>query len=101
MVNMFNGYFSSVFTCGDNSIPTPHTDVPPSTIDTLVITPQLVFNKLANLKCGKSPGPDGWPTELIKNTAELISIPLFLYIINLSLAVSYLMIEKSIHNTFT
>jgi len=50
MVNMFNGYFSSVFTCGDNSIPTPHTDVPPSTIHTLVITPQLVFNKLANLK---------------------------------------------------
>jgi len=37
-----------------------------------------MFNKLANLKSGKSPGPDGWPTELIKNTAESISIPLSL-----------------------
>ena len=62
---MFNDYFSSVFTCEDD--PTPHTDDPPSTIDTLVITLQLVFYKHTNLKSDKSPGADGWPTRLIKD----------------------------------
>jgi len=55
MVNMFNNYFSRVSTCEDDFIPTPHNDDSPLTIDTLVITPQLVFtSKLSNLKV---PGP--------------------------------------------
>ena len=75
MVNMFNE-FSSVFTCEDDFMPEFLTDDSPSTIDSLTITPQLVLNKLTNLKSGKSPGPDGWPTEVIKITAESICLPL-------------------------
>ena len=51
----------------------------PSIIDTLVITSQLVSSKLNNLISGKSLGTDGWPTELLKSTAELICLPLYLY----------------------
>jgi len=52
------------------------TDSSPSIIDTLVITPQIVLTKLNSLESGKSPGPDGWLTELIKHTAESICFPL-------------------------
>jgi len=76
MVNLFNDYFSSVFTSEDDFVPVPQTDSSPSVIDTLVITPEIVLTKLNNLEGGKSPGPDGWPTELIKRTAESICFPL-------------------------
>ena len=66
MVNLFNDYFCSVLTSKDDFIPSPETDSSPSIIDTLVITPQLVSSKLNNSISGKSPGPDGWPTELLK-----------------------------------
>ena len=88
MVNLFNDYFSSVFTSEDNFVPVPQTGSSPSIIDTLVITPQIVLTKLNNLESGKSPGPDGWPTELIKRIAESICFPLTA---NLSLAVFYLL----------
>jgi len=78
MVNMFNEYFSSVFTSEDDFVPAFHGDSSPSVLDTLVITPQMVWSKLTNLECGKSPGPDGWPTELVRNTADLICLPLSL-----------------------
>ena len=68
-------------------IPPPETDSSPSIIDTLVITPQLVSSKLNNLISGKAPGPDGWPTELLKSTAESICLPLSLLYKSLSCAV--------------
>jgi len=73
---MVNDYFSSVFTSEDDFVPVPQTDSSPSIIDTLVITPQIILTKLNNLESGKSPGPDGWPTDLIKCTAESICFPL-------------------------
>jgi len=48
MVNLFNDYFSSVFT-EDNFVPVPQTDSSISIIDTLVIAPQIVLTKLNNL----------------------------------------------------
>jgi len=52
MVNLFNDYFSSVFTSEDDYVPVPQTDSSPSIIDTLsiVITPQIVLAKLNNLQ---------------------------------------------------
>ena len=34
------------------------------------------MESLYNLKSGKSPGPDGWPTQLIKQITEHICVPL-------------------------
>jgi len=39
MVNLFNDYFSGVFTSKDDFVPVPQTDSSPTIIDTLVITP--------------------------------------------------------------
>ena len=71
-------FLEHVFTSEDYFIPPPETDSSPSIIDTLVITPQLVSSKLNNLISGKAPGPDGWPTELLKSKAESICLPLSL-----------------------
>ena len=54
IVNMFNEYFSSVFTCEDDFMPAFHTDDPHSTIDSLTITPQLVLNKLKKWQISRS-----------------------------------------------
>jgi len=75
MVNLCNNHFSRIFTSEDDFVPVPQTDSSLSIIDTLVITPQIVLTKLNNLESGKSPGPDGWPTELIKCRAESICFP--------------------------
>jgi len=94
MVNLFNDYFCSVFTSKDHFIPPPEIDSSPSIIDTLVITPQLVSSKLNNLISGKAPGPDGWPTELLKSTAESICLTLSLLYNKSFFVVFYLTIRK-------
>ena len=77
MAELFNNYFTSVFTHEDlSSIPVLQTDDQSPLIGSLHITPETVFNKLVKLKSGKSPGPDGWPTQLIKQMAEYICVPL-------------------------
>jgi len=77
MPKLFNDYFSSVFTHEDtNSIPTLQSDDQSPPIHTFQFTPVSVFNKITNLKSGKSPGPDGWPTQITKLMAESICIPL-------------------------
>jgi len=68
IVGMFNDYFSSIFTDDNNCIPIHSSNNPPPSSNTVLITPQLVFNKLTNLKSGRSPGPNGWLTEIITNT---------------------------------
>ena len=99
MVKMFNEYFFLAFLLL-KMILFQHCS--PLVIDTLVITPQFVLSKLTNLESGKSPGPDGWPTELIKSTADLICFPLSL-LYNKSLTNSVLQNDwkKSICYTFT
>ena len=55
MVNLFNDYFSSVFTSEDDFILSPETDSSSSIIDTLVITSQLVSSKLITFSGTVSP----------------------------------------------
>ena len=42
----------------------------------LVVTPEMVANKIKAMKANKSPGVDGIPTKLLLETVEQISIPL-------------------------
>ena len=37
-----------------------------------------VHHKLSNIDVSKSPGPDGWPPVVLKETADSISLPLYL-----------------------
>ena len=48
----------------------------PPVVDSIDITPDIVLDKVMNLQSDKSPGPDGWPIQLIKSVGELISVPL-------------------------
>ena len=50
----------------------------PPVVDSIDITPTIVFDKVMNLQSGKSAGPDGWPIQLIKSVGKLISAPLFI-----------------------
>ena len=47
-----------------------------SILDSFVITPGKVQEKLDKLNQNKSPGPDGWHPVLLKSIADLISLPL-------------------------
>ena len=42
----------------------------------MAITEQMVYNKLRSLKIDKSPGPDSWPTVVLKEISDVICIPL-------------------------
>ena len=45
-------------------------------LSSITITPSVVFDKLASLKTGKVPGPDGWPAEVFKQCADQLCVPL-------------------------
>ena len=72
-----NIYFSSSFT--DERLD----DVPSNSettylcefLDTFLITPDMVTEKLKELKPVKSPGPDGWHQMFLKSVADLIALP--------------------------
>ena len=49
----------------------------------------IVFEKLASLKTGKAPGPDGWPAEVFKQCADQLCVPLSI-LLNKSLESSVL-----------
>jgi len=34
----------------------------------------MVFIEVMNLQSGKSPGPDGWPVQIIKSVGKFIAI---------------------------
>ena len=77
IADIFNNYFSSVFTLSDDtSVPKfqPNHEVSP--ITDIDINAAIVFNKLVNLKTDKSSGPDGWPILALRETALQISTPL-------------------------
>ena len=73
---LFNEFFSSVFTVEDcTSIP-QLSDVCQSPLTTITITPSVMFDKLSQLNPTKVPGPEGWPLFCLKKCAEELSIPL-------------------------
>ena len=72
--NAFNKFFSmdknpdtiSIFTTGRGDL---------SSLSSINVTPDLVFDKLNSLKPGKSPGPDGWPPTVLKTLATQLCVP--------------------------
>ena len=86
---LLNRYFTSVFT-QENVLQIltfilDHSSVP--SLHTVTISPSIVYKKLLDINPNKSPGPEGWPLLALKQTAELICIPLSILFANhLSLA---------------
>ena len=80
MVEVQNGYFSSVFTREDiSSLPVPDAKFEEAKSDylgQLIVTPEMVAKKLMAMKDNKSPGVDGIPPRLLMKTVEQVSIPL-------------------------
>ena len=81
-------HFSSVFTREDtSSLPVPETKFEGSEgerLGQLVVTPEVVANKINNMKENKSPGVDGIAPKILKETVEQICTPLA-YVFNMSL----------------
>ena len=84
MATLFNDYFSSVFTGEDaNTIPTTDASGTPPITNSIDIIPAIILSKITSLQSSKSPGPDGWPIQVIKSMGELISVPLsIIFLIN-------------------
>ena len=45
-------------------------------LNSITVTPSIVYDKLRNLKSDKSPGPEGWPVLALKETAKELCLPL-------------------------
>ena len=88
MAEELNMHFSSVFTREDtSSLPIPKTKfngTEGERLGKLVITPQVLANKINNIKDNKSPGVDGIAPKILKETVEQISKPLA-HVFNMSL----------------
>ena len=82
------GSFSSVFTREDtSSLPVPETKFEGSEgerLGQLVVTPEVVANKINNMKENKSPGVDGIAPKILKETVEQMCTPLA-HVFNMSL----------------
>ena len=80
MAECLNEYFSSVFTREDiSSLPVPDAKFQEAKSDYLVqliVTPEMVANKIKARKDNKSPGVDGILPKLLMETVEQMSIPL-------------------------
>ena len=83
-----NMHFSSVFTREDtSSLPVPETKFEGSEgerLGQLVVTPEVVANKINNMKENKSPGVDGIAPKILKETVEQMCTPLA-HVFNMSL----------------
>ena len=88
MAEELNMHFSSVFTREDtSSLPVPETKFEGSEgerLGQLVVTPEVVANKINNIKENKSPGVDGIAPKILKETVEQIGTPLA-HVFNMSL----------------
>ena len=88
MAEELNMHFSSVFTREDtSSLPVPETKFEGSEgerLGKLVVTPEVVANKINNMKENKSPGVDGIAPKILKETVEQICTPLA-HVFNMSL----------------
>ena len=83
MAEELNIHFSSVFTREDTSslprLPAPETKFEGSEgerLGQLVVTPEVVANKINNMKEIKSPGVDGIAHNILKETLEQMCTPL-------------------------
>ena len=87
MAEDLNGYFSSVFTTEYiSSLPVPDAKFQEAKSDylgQLIVTPEMVAQKIKATKDNKSPGVNGIPPKLLAETVEQISIP-FARVFNLS-----------------
>ena len=88
MAEELNMHFSSVFTREDtSSLPVPETKFEGSEgerLGQLVVTPEVVANKINNMKESKSPGVDGIAPKILKETVEQMCTPLA-HVFNMSL----------------
>ena len=74
---LFNDFFTSVFTHEDtSSMPSFSLDREAPILNSITVTPSIVYDKLRNIKSDKSPGPEGWPVLALKETARELSLPL-------------------------
>ena len=75
-----NGYFSSTFTTEDiSSLPIPDAkfqDAKSDYLGQLIVTPEMVPNKIKVIKDNKSPAVDGISPKLLMETSAQIRIPL-------------------------
>ena len=75
--NSLNQFFCSVFTRERlNDIPELSEDFSGDIFATTNITPEIVWKKLVNLDPNKSPGPDKWHPQFLRELADVICIPL-------------------------
>ena len=88
MAEELNMHFSSVFAREDtSSLPVPETKFEGSEgerLGQLVVTPEVVANKINNMKENKSPGVDGIAPKILKETVEQMCTPLA-HVFNMSL----------------
>ena len=88
MAEELNMHFSSVFTREDtSSLPIPETKfngTEGERLGQLVISPEVLANKINNMKDNKSPGVDGIAPKILKETVEQMSKPLA-HVFNMSL----------------
>ena len=96
MAEELNMHFSSVFTREDiSSLPVPETKFKGSgeeRMGKLVVTAEVVANKINNMKENKSPGVDGIAPKILKETVEQISTPLA-RVFNMTLQVGIVPLE--------
>jgi hypothetical protein len=74
---VLNKFFETVFTNEDtSSIPQPKQQPLKCKISSLSITKKALIKRLTGLKSGKSPGPDGISSRLLKESAQVLASPL-------------------------
>ena len=74
---MFNTFFASVFTKEDTAnIPDPYPNVLQSILSTVIVTEQMIRDRLKEQKPGKSAGPDGIHSKVVVETQEQLVRPL-------------------------
>ena len=68
---MFNEYFQSVYTCFQDLSPSfqPDSSSPLSSISSIDLSIEEVFQALQNLDPSKAHGPDGFPSRILKECA--------------------------------
>jgi hypothetical protein len=80
--NIFNDYFHSVFNIDDPGVNVPSDDLSTARIDMqgIVITEDIVFNLMKNVKESKAAGPDHLPGVVIKQLSlELTNLVTILF----------------------
>ena len=81
MSEMLNSYFGSVFTKENLSDTFPEVEQvfkgdQSSNLTDIIITPEVVVEKLKKLKSNKAPGRDGQVSDFFLKTSETICLPL-------------------------